>query len=202
MAWLRSGDKPLSQPMMVRLLAHICVSRPQCFKFVVLVSIYLCTSMHPIRIITIFFGMVLSLAHDDSMDTWYFGGHLYACRCRGLQQAQIPWWRHQMKKISALLAPCTGNSPVTGEFPSQRPVTRIFDVFFDLRLNKRLSQQSWGLWFETPLRPLWRHCNGLNIVTAAIYIIAAAQANTSVAIQHTDITQMADCGFGVYNCFS
>ena len=34
--------------------------------------------------------------------------------------------------------------------------------FFDLRLNKRLSKQSWGWWFETPTRSLWRHCNGLN----------------------------------------
>ena len=51
------------------------------------------------------------------------------------------------------------NSPVTGEFPSQRPVTRSFDVFFDLRLNKRLSKQSWGCWFEKPSRILWRHCN-------------------------------------------
>ena len=48
---------------------------------------------------------------------------------------------------------------VPGEFPTQRPVTRSFDVFFDLRLNKRLSKQSWGWWFETPLRPLWRHGN-------------------------------------------
>ena len=44
--------------------------------------------------------------------------------------------------IFALLAICAGNSPVTGEFPAQRPVTRSFDVFFDLRLNKRLSKQS------------------------------------------------------------
>ena len=36
--------------------------------------------------------------------------------------------------IYALLALWAGNSPVTGEFPSQRPVTRSFDVFFDLRL--------------------------------------------------------------------
>ena len=43
--------------------------------------------------------------------------------------------------------------------PAQRPVTRSFDVFFDLLLNKRLSKQSWGCWFETPLRSLWRHCN-------------------------------------------
>ena len=66
-------------------------------------------------------------------------------------------WRHQMETFSALLAICAGNSPVTGEFPAQRPVTRSFDVFFDLRLNKRLSKQSRGWWFETPSRPLWRH---------------------------------------------
>ena len=71
------------------------------------------------------------------------------------------WWRHQMETFSALLAICAGNSPVTGEFPAQRPVTRSFDVFFDLRLNKRLSKQSWCWWFETSLRPLWRHSNGL-----------------------------------------
>ena len=70
------------------------------------------------------------------------------------------WWRHQMEKFSALLAFCAGNSPVTGEFPAQRPVTRSFDVFFYVLLNKRLSKQSWDWWFETPSRPLWRHCNG------------------------------------------
>ena len=31
--------------------------------------------------------------------------------------------------ISALLAICAGNSPVPGEFPAQRPVTRSFDVY-------------------------------------------------------------------------
>ena len=47
------------------------------------------------------------------------------------------WWRHQMKTFSALLALWAGYSPVTGELPSQRPVTRSFDIFFDLCLNKR-----------------------------------------------------------------
>ena len=51
------------------------------------------------------------------------------------------WWRHQMETSSALLVLCEGNSPVTGEFPARRPLTRSFDVFFDLRLNKRLSKQ-------------------------------------------------------------
>ena len=62
------------------------------------------------------------------------------------------WWRHQMETFSSLLALCAGNSPVTGEFPAQKPVTRNCDVFFDLRLNKRLSKQSWCWWFETPSR--------------------------------------------------
>ena len=45
------------------------------------------------------------------------------------------------------------------EFPTQRPVTRNFDVFFDLHPNKRLCKQSCGWWFETPSWSLWRHCN-------------------------------------------
>ena len=69
------------------------------------------------------------------------------------------WWRHQLETFSSLLALCAGNSPVSGEFPAQRPVTRSFDVFFDLRPNKRLSKQWWGWWFETPPCPLWRHRN-------------------------------------------
>ena len=50
------------------------------------------------------------------------------------------WWRHQTETFSALLAICAGNSPVPGQFPAQRPVTRSFDVFFDLRLNSRMSK--------------------------------------------------------------
>ena len=64
-----------------------------------------------------------------------------------------------METFSALLALCAGSSPVTAEFPAQKPMTRSFDVFFDLRLNKRPSKQSWGWWFETSWRSLWHHCN-------------------------------------------
>ena len=60
-----------------------------------------------------------------------------------------------------MLAICAGNSPVTGELPAQRPVTRSFDVFFDLRLNTRLSKQRWGWWFETSSLPLWLHCDDI-----------------------------------------
>ena len=61
--------------------------------------------------------------------------------------------------FSALLALCGGNSPVTSEFPSQRPVTRSFDVFFDLNRNKRLNKPSTRRWFATQSHSLWRHCN-------------------------------------------
>ena len=55
-----------------------------------------------------------------------------------------------MKTFSTSLAFCAGNSPVTGEFPTQRPVTQIFDVFFDLHLNKQWSKQWRHRWFATP----------------------------------------------------
>ena len=71
------------------------------------------------------------------------------------------WWRHQIETVSALLALCERNSPVTGEFPSQRPVTRSFDVFLDLRPNKQFSKQSMRRWFETPSRLSWRQSNDL-----------------------------------------
>ena len=67
-------------------------------------------------------------------------------RVKSRSQAIRTWWLHQMETISALLAICAGNSPVPGEFPAQRPVTRSFDVLFDLRLNKQLRKQSWG-WY-------------------------------------------------------
>ena len=51
----------------------------------------------------------------------------------------LSWWRHQMETFSASLALCEGNPPVTGGFPSQTPVTRSFDVFFYLGLNKWLN---------------------------------------------------------------
>ena len=76
----------------------------------------------------------------------------------------IPWWHCQMEIFSALLDLYALNSPVTGEFPPQRPVTWNFDLFFDLCLNEQLSKQWWGCWFEAPSCLLWRHCNVINIL--------------------------------------
>ena len=78
---------------------------------------------------------------------------LLQCQLFNQYHEYSPWWRNEI--FSALLALCAGNSPVTSEFPSQRSVTRSFDIFFDLPLSK----QSWGWWFEKTSRPLWCQCN-------------------------------------------
>ena len=103
--------------------------------------------------------------------------------------SNIVWWRHQMEPYSALLVLCAGNSPVSCEFPSQRPVMRSFDVFFDLRLNKRLSKQSRGWWFETLSSPLWHHCN---VITSRDKLFVG---NLKICLHvlsflHTDMTQV------------
>ena len=74
-----------------------------------------------------------------------------------------PRWRHYMETFSALLALGAGSLPVAGEFHTQRPVVRSFNVFFDLRLNKWLSKQSWGWWLETPSPSSGHQCNGYSI---------------------------------------
>ena len=68
-----------------------------------------------------------------------------------------------METFSALLALERGiprspvNSPVTGEFPLQRPVTRSFEVFFDMRLNQRQTIETPVIWDAIALimTPLW-----------------------------------------------
>ena len=73
-------------------------------------------------------------------------------------------------KIFHFTGPLCGESMVTGEFSSQRPVTWSFGVFFDMRLNKRLSKQSRRLWFQTPSHSLWRHCNDSYICPLALVV--------------------------------
>ena len=86
--------------------------------------------------------------------------------------------------ISALLALCVGNSPVTSEFRAQRPVVQSFDIFFDLRLNKQLSKQSWGWWFAMPSHSLWHQCNVTCKISAILF---RSQCAKSAPILPNDI---------------
>ena len=118
-------------------------------------NIYFSEKSHHIQTQRIFYDKsilwMLSNGYNDTV-AW----HIWII---GLRRADTTWWRHQMETFSALLALCARNSPVTGEFPAQRPVTQSSDIFFDPRLNRWLSKQSWGQWSETPWSSLWRHCN-------------------------------------------
>ena len=86
-----------------------------------------------------------------------------------------------METFSALLAICAGNSPVTDEFPSQRPVTRGFDVSLICALNKWSSKQSWGWWFQTSSRSLWRHCNVYGLLPKGHTLCGAAEPLVTVS---------------------
>ena len=89
----------------------------------------------------------------------------------------LSWGRHQVETFSALLAFCVGNSPVTSEFPAQRPVTRSFDVFFDLCQNQHLSKQWRRRWFESHRA----HNDTIIMIHAAhVYIV-----ETNICVQNT-----------------
>ena len=90
-------------------------------------------------------------------------------------------------KIFRITGLCAGTSQVSSAVPAQRPVTWSFDIFFDLHLNKQLSKQWWGWWFETSSCSLWGHCNETpyrhqrhynnNGYTLPIILVDATQAN-------------------------
>ena len=113
---------------------------------------------------------MLPLCSDDPFSVGACG---HSCFLYQHRVCRLPTYihRYDVTSASGLMTSSNGNIfRVTGhlcgeftgpgEFPALRPVTRSFDVFFDLRPNTRLSKQSWGWWFETPSSPLWRHCNG------------------------------------------
>ena len=72
----------------------------------------------------------------------------------------IAWWRYQMEAFFRVASPVCEEFTDHRWIPHTKASARSFDILFDLSLIKRLSKQSWGWWFETPSRSLWRHCNG------------------------------------------
>ena len=111
--------------------------------------------------------------------------------CKSVGSSRISnsstWWCHQMETSSALLALCVGNSPVTDEVPSQRPVTRSFDVFFEPRLNKRFIKQSRRRWFEKP------SCSSLQWVAVTLW------RHDKIFLHHSSLTPKQ---LGTHGCIS
>ena len=114
-----------------------------------------CTSLYrwlSARLLTLWSYCSLALSHRYKAPGIAFPASLLASNKNHSKHDDVIKWKHFPRYWPIVRG-------MTGEFPAQRPVTRSFDVFFDLRLNERLSKQSWGWWFETPSCSLWRHCN-------------------------------------------
>ena len=90
--------------------------------------------------------------------------------------------------------------PWCGEFTGHRWIPRTkdsdaerFDVVFDLRLNKPLSKQSWGWWFETPSHPLWRHCNEYMSIWQCVWSISLKGFSIHLLMNYTSALYAYDC---------
>ena len=138
----RTGDKPLHEPMMTLFLTHICGTRGRWVKK--------CTSLRLFNLYNTFVVVIWEMMVIQEVNCCSWNQNTTNVKIYYLTFDQkvvnvvtySTWWRHKMDVICALLTLCAGNSPIAGEFPAQRPVTRIFDVFFDLPLNKLLRKQS------------------------------------------------------------
>ena len=103
--------------------------------------------------------------HCNAGPGWKLSHYLYYPFCITCNQATLPIKLTNVNMTSSngdilrVTGPSCGEFTGTGEFPTQGSVTRSYDTFFELRLNKRLSKQPWGWWFESPSWSLWRHCN-------------------------------------------
>ena len=91
----------------------------------------------------------------------------------------LAWRRNQMEAFSVLLALCERNPTVTGGFPSQKPVTPSFDIFFDLRLNKR-----WNKTMEVPAISDTHYCD--------VIMDAVASQITSLTIVYSTVYSDGD----------
>ena len=129
-------------------------------------------------------------AHHNSYNSWSWI-HIHNCGWFGqpwkktswqlLTQRQIAprrllsWQFHMMTSSNGNIFRVTGHlcREFTGDrwiSRTQRPLTRSFDVFFYLRLNKRFSKQSWGWWFEMLPHPLWHHSNDIKNVVCQLHL--------------------------------
>ena len=104
--------------------------------------------------------------------------------------------------IFRVISPLCGEFTGPGEFPTQRPVTRSFDVFFELRLSKRLSKQPWGWWFETPSWSLWRHCNAIRGKNRNHKIVALSSTRSRQIALLTRVWWTLQCIMTRYRLFT
>ena len=139
------------------------LSQPQCVNdsawVIILGSVVSSFTFKRVRNMIFWFFFVLSIF--PSIHTTGIVPPMKYAQCEWFV---VFWFYAYSSCLLSMMTSSNGNifrltGHLCGELPAQRPVTQSFDVLFDLNLNKRLSKQSWGWWFEMLSRPLWRHCN-------------------------------------------
>ena len=114
--------------------------------------------------------MFISIYGDILQQQKYFSGMMqgHGVDCQYIQINPGSWlhddvikWKHFPRYWPFVRR--IHRSPVNS--PHKGPWRGALMVFFYLRLNKRLCKQSWGWWFEMRLRPSWRHCNVVILVS-------------------------------------
>ena len=111
--------------------------------------------------LNLFVPILIAFSSVAPLKSCHHDYHWHRCLCVSLLSP--PTMNYMMTSSNENVFRVTGH--LCREFtgprwnPRTKAVTRSFDVFFDLHLNKWLSKQSWGWWFETLSCPLWRHCN-------------------------------------------
>ena len=136
MAWCRQATSHYLSQCWPSSLSPYGITRPQWVKWtLILIWIlhYISLAKWHIHAIEIISGE-MSFLHSQWHEFWWpfkkEPGPDFNIK------TQPSWWHHQMETSVALLAICASNSPVTGEFPTKRPVTQSLYVFFHLHLNK------------------------------------------------------------------
>ena len=102
------------------------------------------------------------------------------------------------ENIFRVTGPLCGEFTGHDEFLAQRPLTRSFDVFIDLCLNKQLSKQSWGWWFETPSRSLRHHCNVMTMMVMVMVMIFKDMVGTMILMKFLFHSQISILIFSIW----
>ena len=93
-------------------------------RFIVRCAVYTMQYFHGVVVLSLlwwYFRFLFDSSHQFTVPIFFRITFIGIGALVSMLKCQWTWWHHQMETFSALLAVCAGNSPVTGEFPAQRP---------------------------------------------------------------------------------
>ena len=89
-----------------------------------------------------------------------------SCAIKQISKIFTQWWGPEVPRWEWL--PTIWLVQYISRIQIKMSLLPVFDVFFDLRLDKRLRKQWWGWWFETPSRPLYCHYNAYRNISQGL----------------------------------